>query len=229
MSWINYFRLIFLVLLLSALAVGVLLLREYDITDVRDLFAAMGAWAPSVFLLVYIVATIIWLPGPVLTMTGGMLFGPWWGTLYSLIGATVGGVLAFMIARYLARDWFERSIGPRLRPVKRGVDDEGWRFVLVARVTPVVPYAALNYGLGLTRIKLLPYTVASAVGMVPATWAYSYLGDVSARILGEEPAGPQPILLALAVLMMLLFLPRFVGRIRHHMREEAERSNDDLS
>lgn len=225
MSGIGWLRLAALLLVLTCALAGALLQDEVRIVDLRDGFAAAGAWAPLLFIAAYVLATILSLPGPLLTITGGMLFGAAWATGYSLLGAIVGGVLAFLIARYLARDWFEQRIGPRLGPIKRGVDDEGWRFVLVIRLLPVLPYAVLNYGFGLTRIRLTPYTLASIVGMLPATFVYSYIGDVGLRVLEGERGSLYAILFAIGAFVALIFLPGFIRRLRRRHHGPERRSH----
>lgn len=217
-SWTTWLRVLALLVVAGAAVAGALIQDEIDLTDLRDGFAAAGVWAPLVFVMVYIGATILALPGPVLTLTGGMLFGLGWGFALALFGSVAGGVVSFLICRYVARDWFERRLGPRLESVKQGVDDEGWRFVLFARLTPVVPYSVLNYGFGLTRIGLVPYTFASLFGMAPAVFIYAYLGDVGGRVLegGHDPL--QAVLLALGLLAALIFLPRFIRRVRSRLQ-----------
>lgn len=225
LSWGNLLRVLLLLLVAGGAITGLLLQDEVELTDLRDTFAAAGAWAPLVFLAVYIVATVLALPGPLLTLTGGMLFGLGWGFAYSLTGTVVGGLLSFLIARYIARNWFEQRLGPRMETVKQGVDEEGWRFVLFARLTPVVPYSALNYGFGLTRIGLLPYFLASVPGMAPAMFIYSYLGDVGGRVLesGYDPA--QGVLVIIALVAALLFLPRFISRLRRRFQGQGGSRN----
>jgi uncharacterized membrane protein YdjX (TVP38/TMEM64 family) len=192
---------------------------EIALADLRDAFAATGAWAPVVFVAFYVFATLIYLPGPLVPMAGGLLFGVYWGTLYSSIGAVIGAVLSFLIARHLARSWFERTIGPNVRAVKRGVDDEGGWFVLFARLMPIFPYGLLNYGFGLTRIRFLPYTLGTIVGVIPASFVYSYLGEAGMRV-AEGNNGIRAFIVVLGLLVGLAFTPRFLARVRVRLREE---------
>ncbi len=128
----------------------------------RDLFdaATLSAWVeyagaagPIVFIAVYAAATVLFLPGALVTLAGGALFGPLWGTVWNLTGATLGSALAFLIARYLGADWVSRRAGPRLQRLNAGVADEGWRFIAFVRLVPLFPFNLLNYALGLTRIR----------------------------------------------------------------------------
>jgi len=160
------------------------------------------------------VGTVFFLPGSVLTLAGGALFGPVWGTVYNLTGATVGATLAFLVARYLASNWVEHKTGGRLKQLKEGVEGEGWRFVAFVRLVPLFPFNLLNYALGLTRIKLSHYIIASYVCMLPGAIAYTYLGYAGREAVAGGSGVVQKALLALALLAMVAFLPRLIGRLR---------------
>ena len=172
-----------------------------------------GRWAPILFLLLYTLATVLFVPGSVLTVAGGALFGPIWGTLWNLAGATLGATLAFVIARYLASNWVAARSGERLGRLIRGVEEEGWRFVAFVRLVPLFPFNLVNYAFGLTRIRLGEYVLASFVCMAPGALAYTYLGYA-----GREAASGQgairKALLALTLLAAVAFLPRLVRRVK---------------
>ena len=119
---------------------------------------------------------MLFVPGSVMTLAGGALFGPLWGTLWNLIGAVLGATLAFVAARYVAAGFVARRAGARLKALVEGVEAEGWRFVAFVRLVPLFPFNLLNYALGLTRIRLAEYVIASAICMLPGTFAYTYLG-----------------------------------------------------
>jgi uncharacterized membrane protein YdjX (TVP38/TMEM64 family) len=222
LSGIGVLRIALVALVVAGAITGLALQDEVGIAEVRDAFMSVGVWAPLLYVVVYVVATIVYLPGPLVTMTGGLVFGVWWGTLYALIGAVIGSVCAFLIARYLARAWFEEKLGPKVRAVKRGVDDEGGWFVLFVRLVPILPYAALNYGFGLTRVGLGPYTLGTLVGIVPATFAYSYLGDTGMRLMEGGHNGVRIALGIIAVFAVLVFLPRLYTRVRSRLNEDHE-------
>src|SRR5262249_4842428 len=135
-----------------------------------------GPWAPILFIGLYALSTVLFVPGSALTVAGGVLFGPIWGALWSLTGATFGATLAFATARYIASDWVSRRAGERLARLIRGVEEEGWRFVAFVRLVPLFPFNLVNYAFGLTQIRLGEYVLASFVCMVPGAIAYTYLG-----------------------------------------------------
>ncbi len=213
----NNNRLIRILLLLGLLA-GVVLAIIY-----RDQFdaAALEAWvrdagplAPLLFMLVYAVAAVLFLPGSVITLAGGALFGPVLGTFYNLTGATLGATLAFLIARYLASDWVAGKAGGRVKQLINGVEGEGWRFVAFVRLVPLFPFNLLNYALGLTRLRLLHYIIATYIFMLPGAIAYTYLGYAGREAIAGGEGMIQKGLLALALLAVVAFLPRLIGTLR---------------
>ena len=197
-----------------ALGLGAWLLREYwSIDAVKQWVLSLGVWGPLGFGVIYALATVLFIPGSALTLAGGALFGPWWGSFYNLTAATVGATLAFLVARYLAGDWVERRTVGRLLKIKQGVEGEGWRFVVFVRLVPLFPFNLLNYALGLTRIPLIQYVVATYLAMLPGALVYTYLGHVGGEAL-EGHGSLRSGLLALALLALVAFLPGFIKRWR---------------
>jgi uncharacterized membrane protein YdjX (TVP38/TMEM64 family) len=180
-----------------------------------------GPWAPILFALLYSFATVLFAPGSILTVTGGALFGPLWGTLWNLTGATFGATMAFLIARYLGSDWVARRAGERLARLIRGVEEEGWRFVAFVRLVPLFPFNLVNYGFGLTRIRLGEYVLASFLCMAPGAVAYTYLGYAGREAASGQSGSIHKALLALALLATVAFLPRLVRRLKGQRYTDA--------
>jgi uncharacterized membrane protein YdjX (TVP38/TMEM64 family) len=173
-----------------------------------------GRWAPIVFMVLYALSAVLFVPGSVLTVAGGALFGPVAGTLWNLTGATLGATLAFVIARYVASDWVAARAGERLAGLMRGVDEEGWRFVAFVRLVPLFPFNLVNYAFGVTRIRLGEYVIASFVCMAPGALAYTYLGYAGREAASGQSGAIHKALLALALLAAVAFLPRLVRRLK---------------
>jgi uncharacterized membrane protein YdjX (TVP38/TMEM64 family) len=173
-----------------------------------------GAWAPIMFVLLYALATVLFVPGSVLTLAGGALFGPIWGTLLNLIGATLGATFAFLIARYVASDLVAARSGEQLGRMMRGVEEEGWRFVAFVRLVPLFPFNLMNYAFALTRIRLREYVLASFVCMAPGALAYTYLGYAGREAASGQAGAIRKAVVALALLAAVAFLPGLVRRIR---------------
>ncbi len=211
-------RILLLLVLASAIAVGFTYRGHLDVTALEAWVVGTGAAAPLLFIGLYALATVLFLPGSVLTLAGGALFGPVWGTLYNLAGATLGAVVAFVVARYLASNWVQARIeagaGGRIERLVKGVEAEGWRFVAFTRLVPLFPFNLLNYALGLTRIPLLHYTLASVIFMLPGALAYTYLGFAGREAVAGGEGLIRNGLIALALLAVVAFLPRLVARLR---------------
>ena len=134
--------------LVSAIAVAIYYRDSFDITLIEHWLEQAGWWAPVVFVAVYALATVLFLPGSIITLAGGVLFGPILGVVYNLTGACIGASLSFLIARYLASDIVSQRSGGRVKQLINGVEAEGWRFVAFVRLVPLFPFNLLNYALG---------------------------------------------------------------------------------
>jgi uncharacterized membrane protein YdjX (TVP38/TMEM64 family) len=174
----------------------------------------LGLWAPLGYVALFALGTVLFVPGAIFGRAGGVLFGPGWGSVLNLIGATLGATLAFLTARYLAAHWVRPKAGGRLDRLIAGVEAEGWRFVAFVRLAPLFPFNLLNYALGLTRIPLAHYVIASFICMAPGTIAFTYLGHAGREAFadGETLVRTGPI--ALGLLALAAFIPRNVRRIR---------------
>lgn len=203
-----------LAVIVAVIVTGILLRDELSRDMLERHIAALGSWAPLVFMAAYALAAVAFLPGSLFTIAGGALFGPWFGTFYSLVGASAGALLAFLGARYVAADWVAGFSGQRLERLQRGIDREGWRFVAFVRLVPLFPFNLLNYALGLTRIGLLPYGLATFVCMAPGALAYAWVGHAGAEFIAGGRGSIQAVLLALGLVVAVAFLPRFVRRIK---------------
>lgn len=206
------------IIILTVVIAGIALAMTYrDALDPKALQAwgdGFGIMGPLVFMLLYTVATVFFLPGSVITLAGGAIFGPVWGTLYNLTGATIGATLAFLIARYLGGDWVEQKSAGRVKQLKHGVEKEGWRFIAFVRLVPLFPFNLLNYALGLTKIRLSHYVIASYLCMLPGAVAYTWLGYAGREAVAGGEGMIQKGLIALALLAAVSFLPRFIGKLR---------------
>jgi len=152
---------------------------------------SLGVWGPVVFVIGYAVATVAFVPGVVLTLAAGAIFGLVEGTLWVFVGATLGASSAFLIGRYVARGAVERRLEgkERFRAIDGAVGRHGFKIVALMRLSPVFPYNLLNYALGLTRVRFVDYLLA-CFGMIPGTFLYVYygklIGDVAAVASGAQ-------------------------------------------
>lgn len=156
----------------------------------------LGAWAPVAFIVIYNLATVLFVPGSIVTMGAGLIFGVVWGSVYVFIAATLGATSAFLIGRYLSRDWVAKQIkgNVRFKAIDQAVAREGFKIVFLTRLSPVFPFNLLNYAFGVTQVSLKDYCLGS-IGMIPGTVMYVYLGslacDCASLKTAAQPINPQ--------------------------------------
>lgn len=151
----------------------------------------LGLWGAALFAAVYAVATVLLVPGSVLTLGAGVTYGLW-GFPVVAVGATVGAMLAFLVGRYAARRRVEARLANdrRFRAVDQAVEDEGWKIVALLRLSPLLPFNLQNYLYGITKVRFLPYSLATFFGILPGTLMYVYFGAAGrAALTGGEDSG----------------------------------------
>ncbi|HYL57686.1 MAG TPA: TVP38/TMEM64 family protein [Candidatus Acidoferrales bacterium] len=156
-----------------------------------DWIRGLGALAPLAFIAIYIAACVAFLPGSILTIGAGVIFGVVRGSIYVSIAATLGATAAFLVGRYFARDWIARKLdgNAKFKAIDEAVGREGWKIVILTRLSPVFPFNLLNYAYGLTRVTLGDYFFASWAGMIPGTILYVYIGALSGDLAGAAGSG----------------------------------------
>lgn len=225
-------RLVLRVLVLLAGA-AVLVLVGRHLGGQLPRFAAwvegLGAWGPAVFIAGYVVATVAFVPGSVLTLAAGAIFGLVRGVIYVFVGATLGAAAAFLVSRYLARSAVERRVAgdPRFAAIDRALGGQGFRVVFLLRLSPLFPFNLMNYALGLTRVRFVDYLLAS-VGMIPGTVLYVYYGrvagDVARAAGGAAPERGIGYYAVLAVgLAATVAVSALIARISRRALQEATR------
>jgi uncharacterized membrane protein YdjX (TVP38/TMEM64 family) len=214
--------LIFLSLLVAAVA-GVHLsgAAHYLQQDkLRELIAAYGALAPAIYIMIYALAPVLLLPGLPITIAGGIMFGPFWGVVYTITGATIGASLAFLTARYVARDWVAAKLtGPKWAKLDSEVARHGWKVVAFTRLIPAFPFNLLNYAFGLTRVPFTHYVAATFVCMLPACIAFIVF---SSSILGLIQGNISPTaLLGIALIVLVSLIPVIYRRFKKRPAAET--------
>ena len=147
--------------------------RYLDQENLRQLIVGYGMLAPFIYMLIYTVAPALFLPGLPITIVGGILFGPFWGVVYTITSSTMGACLAFLVSRHVAGDLVEHKLrSPRWRRLDEGVEKHGWKVVAFTRLIPLFPFNLLNYAFGLTKIGFWHYALATFICMLPACIAF---------------------------------------------------------
>ena len=211
-----------------AIAIGIIVvvyfvLRTYGVTDnirlenipkIKTWVASFGTIAPLIYIGLYLVSTVFFLPGSPITVLAGFVFGPLWGIFYASIASIISVSVAFLIARYVARDLVEGWIkdNAQFRKIDEQVEEQGWRILMFTRLVPIFPFNLQNYAYGLTRIRFSTYVIVSAIFMLPGTAVFVQLGG--AFVSGEGNIGRTLFYLGIAGMLMLLLslIPKFLSK-----------------
>jgi uncharacterized membrane protein YdjX (TVP38/TMEM64 family) len=211
------------------LAIGLVLLGRQFATVVPafvEWVQGLGWWGPAIFIAGYVIATVAMVPGTVLTLAAGAIFGIGWGFVWVLTGASLGAISAFLVSRHLARGLVERHlIDARFRAVDAAIGERGFKIVALLRLSPVFPFNVLNYALGLTRVRFRDYALA-CLAMAPGTLLYVYYGrvagDLASAAAGTAQRGIEYWLFLGLGLIATLAVTIFVTRVaRRALRERT--------
>lgn len=195
---------------------------------------SLGALGPLVFMAGYIVATVAMVPGLLLTIAGGALFGLVRGTFYVFIAASIGATAAFLISRHVVRDFVLKKLGndPRLAALDAAIGREGRKIAILIRLSPLFPFNVTNYALGLTAVRLRDYVIA-CIGMLPGTLLYVYygrlIGDVATIVSGVqvERGTAYWILLVMGLIATVVVTALITRAAQRALRSSVEAEGDD--
>lgn len=214
--------LVFLMLLIAAIAGAHLSgAGEYLQQDrLRGLISGYGALAPAIYILIYALAPVLFLPGLPITIAGGVLFGPFWGVVYTITGATIGASLAFLVARYVARDWVASKLtSPRWEKLDSEVARHGWKVVAFTRLIPAFPFNLLNYAFGLTKIPFVHYLIATFFCMLPACIAFIVFSSSLLNLIRGHVS--PTALIGIALIILVSLLPVVYRRLKSRKSEDG--------
>jgi uncharacterized membrane protein YdjX (TVP38/TMEM64 family) len=186
------FRLLLIGLLVAGAAAAAYTLPVAEwITGLAERARNTGALGVAMFFAAYVGSTVAFLPGSILTLAAGFAFGPFWGLAIASPASVTGATCAFLLGRTLLRDWAAARVGesPRLRAIDAAVGREGFKIVLLLRLSPLFPFNVLNYALSLSKVRVSTYVLASFLGMLPGTALYVYLGSLAPAAAELASAG----------------------------------------
>ena len=179
----------------------------FDQMRLVEFVESYGFWGAIIFILLHIVATVIGVPGVILTIVGGLLFGLIWGSVLSLIGATLGAMGAFWMTRYLLLDWAQKKVRDRklLCSFNQAVLQHPFSFVLMVRFAPISPFNLVNFLFGLTTIHWFPYSLGTLIGIIPGAIAYTWVGVAGNEAMHGK--GPGSLIMVCCFLVFLSAMP----------------------
>ncbi|MBP1750810.1 MAG: protein of unknown function cysteine-rich region domain protein, partial [Deltaproteobacteria bacterium] len=194
--------------------------RYLEQEALRTMIAGYGALAPIIYMLIYAIAPSLFLPGLPITIVGGILFGPFWGIVYTIIGSTVGACAAFLVSRYLAREWVEQRLrSPRWRRLDQAVERHGWRVVAFTRLIPLFPFNLLNYAFGLTKIHFGHYAITTFLAMLPACIAFIVFSSSLLDLLRGKVS--LTFIIGVALVVIVSMIPLFYRRYKTKKGEDS--------
>lgn len=197
-------------------------LAEYANPElIADFFRGLGSpwWSPLVFVPLYAISVSFGMPGTIPTLAGGAIFGVARGMLYNTIAANLGALLAFLVARYLGRGFVAKVLKGKAAALDEKIGDHGFGTILYLRLIPLVPFNALNFGAGLSRVSLRDYVLGSLIGMLPGTLVYTYFADALIRGTGE--ARNEALLHFAAAATLLIAFTLLTAWIRRRLQKRA--------
>lgn len=223
-----YLKLAALILVVGGVVVAYYLTPLRDHVNQESILSGLeslrgSVWAPIVFVIAYAAATALALPGSLLTIAGGAVFGFWWGSALNTLAANIGANAAFGLARSLGRDGIERLVGKRLAGLNKATAQHGFFGLLVLRLIPLVPFNALNFGSGLTAIRWRDYALATVIGIFPGTLVYTFFAD--ALVQGSTQASAEArtrLWIAGALFLLLALIPLIARRLGFRPSADAE-------
>jgi uncharacterized membrane protein YdjX (TVP38/TMEM64 family) len=221
-------RLLVAVLLLGTIVAVLVFLPVTDyLGRLLEWVRSMGVWGPMFVAVFYTIACVLFVPGSIITLGAGFLFGLWWGFVSVSVGSVAGATLAFLVGRTLLRGWIDQRIAayPRFQAIDRAIGKQGFKIVFLLRLSPVFPFNLLNYACGLTKVPLGQYVLASWLGMIPGTLMYVYFGtalkSLTDVLAGTTDGGPLQKVFFIAGLVMTVVATVVITRIAKRALDEA--------
>lgn len=172
-----------------------------DADGLRSWILSFGLWAPLIYIIIYTVRPLIFFPASVLSIAGGLAFGAWLGTLYTIIGATLGAMLSFYVAKTLGKSLVRKAWSGNAGKIQAQMEQNGFLYVLLFRLIPVINFDLISYMAAIAKVRFGSFALATLIGIIPGTFAYNFLG--SSFISGN----PKIIALAVIVFIVLTVVP----------------------
>lgn len=208
--------------LLVAVAIGLVIWLSRSVFDVeaeglRNWILSFGLWAPVIYIIVYTTRPLIFFPASVLSIAGGLAFGAWMGTLYTIIGATLGAMLSFLVAKSVGKSIVTEQWTGKAAKFQRQMEQNGFLYVLLFRLIPVINFDLISYMAAIAKVRFASFALATLIGIVPGTFAYNFLG--SSFVSGN----PKVIGAAIAVFIILTVIPILIRNRWNSKNAENQR------
>ncbi len=204
-------------------AIIALYLSPIRFSELPAFIEGFGVWAALIFIIIYALAPLLFIPGSILTLAAGTLFGPIFGTLYVVIGSNLGANVVFGVGRYLGEDVRKKISGTkRIEEWDDKIKKNGFLTVLYSRLIPLFPYNLLNWSLSLTSVKWRDHFFATLLGMLPGIFAYVFLGDALTDI------GSQQFWYAILLFVIIAVVPIIIKKSTDKKVKDSRRKNEKI-
>ena len=215
----KWFLLLFFISLLVIFQIKFEIIQ--NIPSIIEKTASSGPVGYLGFILIYIVSTVMMLPGSPLTFTAGALFGFWKGLILVSLSSTLGATCAFMVSRYLIRKSVEKRVleNKKFQSIDNEINEQGWKIVILARLSPIIPFFLLNYALGITKIRFIHFIFASWIGMIPGTIVYVLMGNMGGAFINGKKSPFEWVLLGIgliATILVTLLISKIIKKSQAH-------------
>lgn len=174
--------------------------------QIRDWILSFGIFAPVLFMIIYTIRPLILFPASILSLGGGLAFGAFWGTVYTVIGATAGATFSFWVARKLGKNIANKTWKGKGEVVQHQLEQRGFLYVILLRLIPVINFDLISYLAGISKIKFKAFFLGTLLGIIPGTFAYNFLG---ASIVDGSLS---TILIATLLFIVVLCLPLLINK-----------------
>ena len=179
---------------------------ESDPEILRNWIQSFGIWAPFIYILIYTIRPLVFFPASLLSLAGGLIFGPWLGTLYTIIGAVAGAILSFTLAGNLGNRFFRNKEESKTAKIQEQLERNGFWYVLLFRLIPVINFDLISYMAAFAKVRPGAFALATLIGVIPGTFAYNFLGSSFAA------GDPKVVLLAIGAFLLLTIIPIIIRK-----------------
>jgi uncharacterized membrane protein YdjX (TVP38/TMEM64 family) len=182
--------------------IGLFFLGGIEPEMIQNFLNRLGIWAPIIYVLLYTIGTILLLPSTPLNLSGGALFGIWWGTFWTALAAIIAAIVSFYYGRTIGRDWVQSKFGDRIKTLDAEIQQGGVFYLFAIRLLPIIPYGIVNFVAGLTSITFKDYVIGTVLGTVPGILPFVMIG---AGIQAISQGDLLPLMIAFALVGILVF------------------------
>ena len=173
-----------------ATGVAIYLLEGIDPAQIQAWLKSAGIWAPIIYIFLYVIATVLVLPSTPLNLTGGAIFGPWLGTLWTSAAAIIAAIVSFAFTRTIGRKALAKHLAGRWQVMDAEVRRGGIFYIFAIRLVPIMPYGLVNFAAGLTSVSFKDYVLGTAIGTVPGIFPYVMLGSSGLKAMKTGDVWP---------------------------------------